>query len=115
MLHGYFNTLKSKIILPRRDDTLLEKIKDILRANKRIGFYKIIIEGGNYYIFCSILEDGYVNIYKKGSDEIAGVIYAEDDIKPATVQELFVDINLSLEPHGIKLEEPRYRAYPIYQ
>lgn len=112
MLHGYYKTFKAKVS-SRNTGTKVEAIKAALEGNKRVGYYKITQEGGSYYIFCSILEDGYVNIYTKGTRERAGVIFDSVDVMPQTIQELYADMTIILAKLGVIIAEPIYKAIPV--
>ncbi len=112
ILHGYYKTFKVEIT-SRDPSAKVAIIKGILEANKRVGFYKIIVKGGHHYIFCSILEDGYVNVYKTGTKERAGVIFDDAEVKPDSIQELFQQIKTELLVPGVTLGEPFYKAYPV--
>jgi hypothetical protein len=112
ILHGYYKTFQAQIT-SRDPAAKVAMIKQTLEANARVGFYRIIIKGGYHYIFCSILEDGYVNVYTKGTKERAGVIFDDVDVKPETIQELYEQISSELAKSEITLGEVMYKAYPV--
>lgn len=112
MLHGYYKTFKAEIT-SRDPSAKVAIINRILEGNHRVGFYKIIVKSGHHYVFCSILEDGYVNVYKKGTKERVGVIFDDADVKPESIQELYAQIKAELVEPGVTLGEPFYKAYPV--
>ncbi len=113
LLHGYFHCVEDTVTTT--DDRKIAQLQTILKNHQRVNFYSIQKSTGVSTVFFTILQTGYIKLFREGSNELEGTMYVgPEEATPATIQELYAELKTEFQTAGVALTgKPIYKALPL--
>jgi hypothetical protein len=113
LLHGYFHCVEDTVTTT--DDRKITQLQTILKNHPRVNFYSIQKSTGVSTVFFTILQTGYIKLFREGTNELEGTMYVgPEEATPATIQELYAEIKTEFQTAGVAMTgKPAYKALPL--
>jgi hypothetical protein len=114
VLHGYIDCVDATI--PQNSAIPAARIEALFNAtaakHPRIDFYKITQTQSAQQIFISAVPEGYRKVFD-ASGKLQGLEHAGDEAVPASIEDIFLDLQSQLSASGISFSNPQYKSLPL--
>ena len=114
VLHGYNDCVEATIPQnPSIPAARIEALFNTTAANHpRIDFYKITQTQSAQQIFISAVPEGYRKVFD-ASGKLQGLEHVGGDAVPASIEDIFLDLQAQLSAGGLSFSNPQFKSLPL--
>jgi hypothetical protein len=114
VLHGYNDCVE--VTIPQNPSIPASRIEALFNTtaanHPRIDFYKITQTQSAQQIFISAVPEGYRKVFD-AAGKLQGLEHVGDDAVPASIEDIFLDLQNQLSPEGITFSNPKFQSLPL--